>query len=215
MTCICYLVLLSDLYRYRCIMSHSYTIKRYFVIVFRSLIFPFLCSFWAIIFTFSHTHILYCCQYIFPTNHYWGGKTACCWCSHHINISVLPTPFFCSAHIAVHMQNHATHIHMLYLSPYIVTDWFCGTLSPFYFVIKRDEQTLRPGLCLSDSPMTIVHILTVGISLLDPYCLPRVQYCCYQFSCIVSDWVCGTMFSIVITSLVVCCWCKSKLLCYA
>ena len=83
---------------------------------------------------------------------------------------------------------------MLYLSPYIVTDWFCGTLSPFYFVIKRYEQTLRPGLCLSDSLMTVVHILTVGISLLDPYCLPRVQYCCYQFSCIVTDWVCGTMF---------------------
>ena len=92
------------------------------------------------------------------------------------------------------MQNHATHIHMLYLSPYIVTDWFCGTLFPFYFVIKRYEQTFRPGLCLSDSPMTVVHILTVGISLLDPYCLPRVQCCCYQFSCIVTDWVCGLCF---------------------
>ena len=92
------------------------------------------------------------------------------------------------------MQNRATHIYMLYLSPYIVTDWFCGTLFPFYFVIKRYEQTFRPGLCLSDSPMTVVHILTVGISLLDPYCLPRVQCCCYQFSCIVTDWVCGLCF---------------------
>ena len=98
------------------------------------------------------------------------------------------------------MQNHATHIHMFYLSPYIVTDWFCGTLSPFYFVIKRYEQAFRPGLCFSDSLMTVVHILTVGISWLDPYCLPRVQYCCYQLSCIVTDWVCGTMLPIVITS---------------
>ena len=89
---------------------------------------------------------------------------------------------------------------MLYLSPYIVTDWFCGTMFPFYFVIKRYEQAFLPGLCLSDSLMTVVHILTVGISWLDPYCLPRVQYCCYQFSCIVTDWVCGTMFPIVITS---------------
>ena len=64
---------------------------------------------------------------------------------------------------------------MLYLSPYIVTDWFCGTLSPFYFVIKRYEQMFRPGLCLSDSRMTVVHILTIGISLLDPYCLPCVE----------------------------------------
>ena len=50
-----------------------------------------------------------------------------------------------------------------------------GTLSPLYFVIKRYEQTFHPGLCLSDSRMTIVHILTVGISLLDPYCLPCVE----------------------------------------
>ena len=46
------------------------------------------------------------------------------------------------------------------------------TLSPLYFVIKRYEQTFHPGLCLSDSRMTVVHILTVGISLLDQYCLP-------------------------------------------
>ena len=113
------------------------------------------------------------------------------------------------------MQNHATHIHMLYLSPYIVTDWFCGTLFPFYFVIKRYEQTLRPGLCLSDSLMTVVHILTVGISLLDPYCLLRVQYCCYQFSCIVDDRVCGTLFQLLSPVQCFCCWCKFKLLCYA
>ena len=49
-----------------------------------------------------------------------------------------------------------------------------GTLFPLYFVIKRYEQTFRPGLCLSDR-MTVVHILTVGISLLDPYCLPCVE----------------------------------------
>ena len=58
--------------------------------------------------------------------------------------------------------------------------FICFTCHPILlltgFVIKRYEQTLRPGLCLSDSPMTVVHILTVGISLLDPYCLPRVQY---------------------------------------
>ena len=63
-----------------------------------------------------------------------------------------------------------------------------GLCSPFYFVIKRYEQTFRPGLCLSDSRMTVVHILTVGISLLDPYCLPCVQYFCYQFSCFVTGW---------------------------
>ena len=65
---------------------------------------------------------------------------------------------------------------------------------PLLFDIKRYEQTLRPGLCLSDSRMTVVHNFTVGISLLDPYCLLWVQCCCYQFSCIVTDWVCGIMF---------------------
>ena len=50
-----------------------------------------------------------------------------------------------------------------------------GTLFPLYFVIKRYEQTFRPGLCLSDGRMTVVHILTIGISLLDPYCLPCVE----------------------------------------
>ena len=42
--------------------------------------------------------------------------------------------------------------------------------------------------------MTVMHSLTIGIFLLDPYCLLRVQYCCFQFSCVVTDWVCGTMF---------------------
>ena len=64
---------------------------------------------------------------------------------------------------------------------------------PFLFDIKRYEQTSRRELCLSDNRMTVVHNLTVGISLLDPYCLLRVQYCFYQLSCIVADWVCGTM----------------------
>ena len=73
---------------------------------------------------------------------------------------------------------------------------------PIYFVIKWYEQAFRPGLCLSDSLMTVVHILTVGISLLDPYCLLRVQYCCYEFSCIVTDWVCGTRFPIYLFCLI-------------
>ena len=52
---------------------------------------------------------------------------------------------------------------MLYFSPYTVTDWFCGT-SPFILSLNgKSEQTFRPGLCLSDSRMTAVHILTVGI----------------------------------------------------
>ena len=48
--------------------------------------------------------------------------------------------------------------------------------------------------------MTVVHNFTVGISLLDPYCLLRVQYCFYQFSRFVADWVYGTMFPFIITS---------------
>ena len=68
-----------------------------------------------------------------------------------------------------------------------------GLCSPLLFHIKRYEQTLCPGLCLSDSRMTVVHNFTVGISFLDPYCLLWVQYCFYQLSCIVADWVCGTM----------------------
>ena len=55
-----------------------------------------------------------------------------------------------------------------------------GRCYPFYFVIKRYEQTFRPGLCLSDSRMTVVHILIVGISLLDPYCFPRVHVPVYN-----------------------------------
>ena len=82
----------------------------------------------------------------------------------------------------------------------IVTDWICGTMFPLLFDIKRYEQTLRPGLCLSDSHMIVVHNFTVGISLLDPYCLVWVQYCFYQFSCIVADWVCGIMSPFIITS---------------
>ena len=52
-----------------------------------------------------------------------------------------------------------------------------GLCSPLLFDIKRYEQTLCPGLCLSDSRMTVVHNFTIGISLLDPYCLLWVQYC--------------------------------------
>ena len=79
------------------------------------------------------------------------------------------------------------------------TDWFLWDFVPLLFDIKWCEQTFRPGLCLSDSRMTVVHSLTIGIFLLDPYCLLRVQYCCFQFSCIVTDWVCGTMFPFYLT----------------
>ena len=48
---------------------------------------------------------------------------------------------------------------------------------PLLFDSKQYEQTLRPGLCLSDSRMTVAHNFTVGISLLDPHCLLWVQYC--------------------------------------
>ena len=94
-----------------------------------------------------------------------------------VGISVLDP--YCLPPGAVLLWSVQLHCHWLRL---------VGLCSPFYFVIKRYEQTFRPGLCLSDSHMTVVHILTVGISLLDPYCLPRVQYFCYQFSCIVTGW---------------------------
>ena len=99
--------------------------------------------------------------------------------------------------------------------PILLLTGSLGLCPPFYFVIKRYEQAFRPGLCRSDSLMTVVHILTVGISWLDPYCLPRVQYCCYQFSCIVTDRVCGTLFPLLSPVQCFCCWCKFKLLCYA
>ena len=67
-----------------------------------------------------------------------------------------------------------------YLSPYIVTGWFCGIMFPLLFSIKGYEQTLRHGLCLSDSGMTFVHFLTIFL---------WEQICCYQFNCIVTDFI--------------------------
>ena len=75
-----------------------------------------------------------------------------------------------------------------------------GFVGLLLFDIKWYEQTLCPGLRLSDSCMTVVHNFTVGISLLDPYCLLCEQYCFYQFSCIVADLVCGFMSPFIITS---------------
>ena len=77
-------------------------------------------------------------------------------------------------------------------------------------------RLLRPGLCLCDSRMTVTRNLTIGISLLDLQCLLWVQYCFfYQFSCIVADSVCGTMFAFVITSSVLLSFFKFKVLCCA
>ena len=76
-----------------------------------------------------------------------------------------------------------------YLSPYIVTGWFCGIMFLLLFSIKEYEQTLRHGLCLSDSGMPFVHFLTIGIPLLDRCSLLWEQICCYQFNCIVTDFI--------------------------
>ena len=83
------------------------------------------------------TYCIVASAFFSPTDHYLGINCLLLVFSSHKYISSLPPPPPLPAHVAVHMQNHATHIHMLYLSPYIVTDLFCGTLFPFYFVIKR------------------------------------------------------------------------------
>lgn len=128
-------------------------------------------------------HISQCCWCTFPIGNSFWVKLLCCSFSHYIDISFFTN--FVSTYLQLICKTLLNIIYILYLSTQIVSNWFCGTISPFYLTINNMSR----HFILSFALVTVVHTFIVEISLINLYCFPRVQYCCYLFSRIVTDWV--------------------------